>query len=242
MADDSLDISERQIIVHLPEHEDGDIWMHCILIKQREGSTWSVLDAEMSQKFMNLSDLEFRVLERAESFPSDVIDDVLTFNDGDITRTVLNRARRGADARISLMGAGAVGVANSGWVVAETPSKSFEVVLDDDQIDLALLGEDKGVAVVKDIEVFVQKINLDQIDEWKTSKTGMAGDVRLLGTSMDTKGRRYLPFDEGVSLLEETPMVDWRVPGPRGAKEWLTAVATGPGDLQSYHLNWLLLN
>ena len=78
MADDSLDIAERQIIVHLAEHEDGDVWMHCILIKQREGSTWSVLDAEMYQKFMNLSDLEFRVLERAESFPSDVIDDVLT--------------------------------------------------------------------------------------------------------------------------------------------------------------------
>ena len=108
------------------------------------------------------------------------------------------------------MGAGAVGVANSGWVVAETASKSFGVVLDDDQIDLALLGEDKGVAVVKDVEVFVQKINLDQIDEWKTSKTGMAGDVRLLGPFMDTKGRRYLPFDEGVSLLKETPMVDWR--------------------------------
>ncbi|CAK0907206.1 unnamed protein product, partial [Prorocentrum cordatum] len=127
------------------------------------------------------------------------------------------------------------------WVISEAGHLRFAQTLTDQEVEQATLGQTKGVALVNGLEVFVEKIEADRakIEKWKAEREAGAGDLRVLGDHRDASGRRHLTLTEGVSMMRETSFEDWNMPGPRIAKEWLVSVRDGPGDLTTYHSQWM---
>ncbi|CAK0808623.1 unnamed protein product [Prorocentrum cordatum] len=128
---------------------------------------------------------------------------------------------------------------NFGWVVSETSHLRFGQILTDPEVEQATLGQNKGVAIVSDLEVFVEKVQVGQLEAWKTARHAGAGDLRLLGDHRDASGRRHLALAEAVAMMRETDCDDWVSPDPRVAKEWLVSIRDGPGDATSCHGPWV---
>ena len=63
--------------------------------------------------------------------------------------------------------------------------------------------------------------------------------MRLLGTFRDNSGRRQLEFRRGVELMTQTNFDDFPRDGGRAFKEFMDAIAQGPGTITTYHGEWL---
>eukprot|EP00959_Pyramimonas_sp_CCMP1952_P244816 5117342-Pyramimonas_sp.AAC.1 len=78
------------------------------------------------------------------------------------------------------------------WVIAETDHLRFAQVLSDPEVQQATLGQSKGVALVNGMDVFVERIQTNQLEVWKASRQSGTGDLRVLGDHRDASGRRHL--------------------------------------------------
>lgn len=67
-------------------------------------------------------------------------------------------------------------------------------------------------------------------------------DIRVLGDFRDEDRRRSLRFDRAPLLLRESDVPGWHFQGPRVVKEFCTNVREGPGNLVSYHAEWVRLS
>lgn len=71
------------------------------------------------------------------------------------------------------------------------------------------------------------------------SRHAESRDLRVLGLHHAGDRTRHLAFRDTVPLLKESPFEDWKLPAPRAAREWVSAVREGPGDLALYDSEWI---
>ena len=174
------------------------------------------------------------VLERNSMFPANIR--AQTYGFDEISRAELNSLKRRARTQAAILDdAPEEDVDALVWVIAETDHVRFGRLLDEDEIDNAVLGEEKGVCTVEGVEVFCQQLQRSKLDAWKQERSATQGDLRLLGNHRDVSGKRYLAFKDAVPLLRESQFADWIYQGPRATKEWLNAVKEGVGGLTLYH-------
>lgn len=100
----------------------------------------------------------------------------------------------------------------------------------------------KGVIVRGGEEIFIEKVAIDKLEQWKKDKLMDMADVRLLGDHRDASGKRRLDLAKAVSLMREAPDPDFPIAGVRAAKELHEAVLGGPGNFTSYHAEWVRLS
>jgi len=67
-------------------------------------------------------------------------------------------------------------------------------------------------------------------------------DVRLLGRFENSLGVPSLEFGKSVDMLKESPLPGWTFRGPRLVRELLVNIRDGPGNLVSYHAEWVRLS
>ena len=77
------------------------------------------------------------------------------------------------------------------------------------------------------------------LEEWIKTRKAAEVDVRVLPLTLDANGRRELPLREALPRWRNDEQKDWPHEGPRGLQEFLQSVADGPGNLVSYHLEWI---
>ncbi|CAK0890753.1 unnamed protein product [Prorocentrum cordatum] len=236
---DTLDIPEPQVLVHYPNDEGGMFWHHRILVKKITAGVWIAITPDLELVRHNLLEQRHLVLERNSMFPANRRGEVYGFDP--VPRAEILALKRQAAVQAAMLGDGDhdVEMENFVWVVAEVGHSRFAQPLVDAELDQASLGQSKGVALVSGLEVFIEKVQSNQLQEWMTSRSSEGGDLRTLGDHRDSAGRRHLPLSDAISLMRETSFDDWAMPGPRVAKEWLVSVRDGPGDLSSYHGQWV---
>ena len=99
----------------------------------------------------------------------------------------------------------------------------------------------RGVALVDGEEVFCEQVSNEALEAWKEAKSDAAGDARLLGNHV-SNGKRKLELSAAVDLMKGVKPEDAGLSGPPVAKEFLNSVAEGPGNLISYHAEWIRLS
>ncbi|CAK0797517.1 unnamed protein product [Prorocentrum cordatum] len=214
-------------------------WDHRILVKKITAGVWIAIAPDPELVRHNLLEQRHLVLDRNSMFPANRRGEVYGFDP--VPRAEILALKRQAAVQAAILGDGDhdVEMENFVWVVAEVGHSRFAQPLVDAELDQATLGQSKGVALVSGLEVFVEKVQSNQLQEWMTSRSSEGGDLRTLGDHRDSAGRRHLPLSDAVSLMRETSFDDWAMPGPRVAEEWLVSVRDGPGDLSSYHGQWV---
>ncbi|CAJ1358771.1 unnamed protein product [Effrenium voratum] len=131
------------------------------------------------------------------------------------------------------------------WVVSQSGHRKFG-----EEVDAALLEDEtsglafsaKGVVVLDGEEVFVEKVEVQKMEAWRKDRMLEGGDARLLGDHRDASGRRRLDLATAVELMKSEPDDEFPISGVRAAKELHDAICSGPGNLVSYHSEWLRLS
>ncbi|CAK0875914.1 unnamed protein product [Prorocentrum cordatum] len=238
---DTLDIPEPQVLVHYPDDAGGLFWHQRILVKKIAPGIWIAATPDLELVRHNLLEQRHKVLDRNAMFPANIRAQVYGFDP--VPRADILALKRQAAVQAALLGDGDADmeIEHFAWVISEAGHLRFAQTLTDQEVEQATLGQTKGVALVNGLEVFVEKIEADRakIEKWKAEREAGAGDLRVLGDHRDASGRRHLTLTEGVSMMRETSFEDWNMPGPRIAKEWLVSVRDGPGDLTTYHSQWM---
>ncbi|CAK0907658.1 unnamed protein product [Prorocentrum cordatum] len=239
---DTCDFPEPQVLVHYPDDAGGVIWHHRILAKKITAVVWIVITPDLELVRHNLLEQRHVVLARNSMFPA--AQRAQTYGFDPVPRAELLALRRQAAVQAAILGDDDqdMEIENNAWVIVETDPLRFAQVLSDTEVQQATLGQSKGVALVNGMEVFVERIQTNQLEAWKASRKSGTEDLRVLGYHRDASGRRHLALSEAVSLMRETTFDDWIMPGPRVVKEWLTSIRNGPGDLTSYHGQWVRLS
>ena len=233
----SLDIKQLQVLFHFPGDAHGFDWHHRVLLKKLGGGKWIVLDPDLAIGRADLNTQAHVVLERNAPFPA--AQALATYAFDPLSKQQLDGCMRRAEAMAMVFDdQDVVELDAFNWVVADVHHPSFGAQLSDAEMLNANIGFAKGFTEVNGEEVFVEKIKISDLDDWKKQRMGDEGDLRLLGNHRDSSGARHLPLSFAVGLMRESTFDDWKYMGPRAAKEYVTAVRDGPGDLTSYHHQW----
>lgn len=238
MAELSLDVPEIQVLVNYPADADGMYWHHRILLHRVGGGDWITLTPDHEFQRHDLSTQAHRVLERHAPFPSDISDEVYAHDP--IARGVLQAFKRQSQIMAAVLGEGAVDELDTvAWVIADAAHKDFGAVVDANLMNTpatCLTFASRGVVVREGEEIFVERINLKDLESWKNEKGKELGDVRLLA------GKRRLDLSAAVALMHEGKDPEFPVTGVRAAREFHDSVAYGPGNFLSYHSEWMRLS
>lgn len=89
------------------------------------------------------------------------------------------------------------------------------------------------------VETYIEEIAANKLEGWRNQNDEALANVRLLGDHKDAAGRRSLTLSEALSLMWKTDAKDFPLPGVRCVFELLQSVAEGPGNLISYHAEWI---
>ena len=242
--DFTLDIPETQVVVNYPADADGFLWHHRILLCRVEGAIWLTLTPDLEIQQHDLSGIRHKVLDRRSAFPPEIAAEIYAHDP--ISRASLNHYKRQAQTMAVILGQGELPDLDlSRWVVCDSSRSDFgqeidEMILRDANTGLAF--SSKGVIVRGGEEIFIEKVAIDKLEQWKKDKLMDMADVRLLGDHRDASGKRRLDLAKAVSLMREAPDPDFPIAGVRAAKELHEAVLGGPGNFTSYHAEWVRLS
>ena len=244
MADLTLDIPEVQVLVNYPLDPGGFYWHHRILLHRIEGSSWLTLTPDLDVQRHDLGAVQHRVLDRKSPFPADIAGEVYAHDV--LGRAQLNGYKRRAKIQASILGEGDIEDSESAeWIVCDVSHEDFAKPIDSGLLTNQATGlafSGKGVVLLNGEEVFVERVLVKDIDDWRRRKTLEGGDDRLLGDHRDASGRRRLDLSAAIELMKNSDDKEFPISGQRAALEYHTAVAGGPGNFLSYHAEWLRLS
>eukprot|EP00438_Fugacium_kawagutii_P013877 Skav219716 [mRNA] locus=scaffold301:31513:32607:+ [translate_table: standard] len=200
-------------------------------------------DLEVCRHDLNV--LQHQVLSRACEFPPEHQGNLYCFDP--VSRATLESKKRIAVIQAQILGDEDPGEAIAYvWVVAEKSHAQYGEVVAEDMMNDPSTGvafEQKGVTTIDGEEVFVQRMASSEVESFKKKTSDDEQDLRLLGVHKDRSGKRKLDLNDSLTLMKETTLDDFPLSTDvRAAKEFLTAVNDGPGNLQRYHTEWQRLS
>lgn len=235
---DTLDVAEPQIIVEYPDDPSGCYWHHRILVEKLSPGVWLAItpDGELQQH--DLNEESYKVLERNSMYPA--AQRPYVYGCRPLPRAQFLALKRRATIQAQVVGADAEDEATTEhWVVAEVGHPKFGEVVPESELDDSVLGRTKGAAELDGTEVFIELVGVGQAPSAAGAAAESSEELRLLGLHRSGDSTRHLALRDAVPLLRESAFDDWRLPGPRAAREWISAVRDGPGDLTMYDAEWV---
>ena len=247
MADEikSLDIADKQLLVHKGAAVDQECpYHHIILLHRVSEARWIVLThnarGEVVRANEDLDTQSYVVVRRASAFPQHAADEGLLYFD-EIDPLDLKQHKR--DAREEAHLQGGEGEAADGaqvWRFSDPNLKSFTKqveadVLEDEYKFVQLGGH--GVAVIEDTVYRCEQVDAADFDTWRKNSIQDAHGSRLLPKSLMPR-----TLMEYLSSFDQVDRPDWTFDGSRVAREWLQGISRGPGNMVSYHAEWTRLS
>lgn len=218
-------------------HYDGDDfeWHHRILLKKIARGRWVSLTPDHDLVLHDLENERHRVCERNAVFPAENV-----YAHDEISRGELDAFRRRAVLQAAILDDGPGGDVDAEiWVFAEPSHAKFGTEVPEEVLDGAAVLATKGVGSFEGGETWIERVSVSGLDEWRRLRRESAGDLRLLGDHRTASGRRHLELRDALPLFRDTKFDDWPLAGPKVVPEFLRSVAEGPGNLTSYHHEWM---
>jgi len=239
----TLDIADPQVIVEYPLDAGGFYWHHRVLLHRIAPGVWISLTPDLELKRYDLNVQEHMLVGRATAFPPNQAQYVYAHDA--ISAVQLRHWRRQAKVMAGVLGGDEiVEVEDMPWLITDPAHDKFgeevgEDIINDDELFVNIGA--RGVAMIDGAELFVEQVPRADVKKWKDDRSASGGDIRLLGNHV-VAGKRKLDLAVAVTLMKGDKPNDAGLSGPPVAKEYLTSVADGPGNLVSYHSEWLRLS
>lgn len=244
--DETLDVAGPQILLYSGDDAHGVRWHHRVLLCRATAGVWLGLSPDLEIERIDLNESVHEVLDRRGGFP-EYIDPEEIYAFDPVSDAFLQPYRRRARLQAALLGdsVDAGDVTRHVWVVSDRSSPSFGQEIDrrlfsDPSTGIAL--ESHGVVMIGGAEMFVEKVDVADLEAWRGKQRDRDGDERTLGDHRDGAERRLLSLSEAVALMRESDLEGFPFDGVRAAKEFHQSVALGPGNMSSYHSEWLRLS
>lgn len=232
------------MLVHYPADPAGLTWHHRLLLHRVDAGDWITLTPDLEFQRHDLSTHAHRILERNSPFAADVADSVYAHDP--LSRAQVLQFKRQSQVMAAVLGEGSVDEMDSmAWVVADATHDKFGSVVDAQLLASEATGlafTSRGVVMMEGEELFVERIILKDLEDWKAQKGKELGDVRLLGDHRDAACKRRLDLQAAVALMHAPEDKEFPIAGTRAAKELHESISEGPGNLLSYHAEWLRLS
>ena len=239
----TLDITDPQVIVEYPLDAGGFFWHHRILLHRIAPGVWISLTPDLELKRYDLNVQEHMLVGRAAAFPTNQAPYVYAHDP--ISVAQLRHWRRQAKVMAGVLGGDEIlEIEDMPWLIIDPAHSKFgeevsEDIINDEELFVNIGA--RGVAMIDGAELFVEQVARTDIQKWKDDRSTSGGDIRLLGNHV-VAGKRKLDLTVAVTLMKGDKPNDAGLAGPPVAKEYLTSVAEGPGNLVSYHSEWLRLS
>ena len=141
----TLNVREPQVLIHYPADNAGFYWHHRVLLRRLAAGRWVCLTPDHELVQHDLVAEEHIILDRNSAFPAAQAAHVYAHDE--IGRAALEVFRRRAETMAALLGdAPAADAEAVEWAVAEANRADLGGVLDEDQLDSAILCSGKGLA------------------------------------------------------------------------------------------------
>ena len=138
---------------------------------------------------------------------------------------------------------------NAHWRVADVDSKRFgEIIPPGELLDgssnvILRIGDIQKRLHHKGSEILTLEL-VEDFSAWSERKRpglpgGDAGDLRLLGCSRLSSGKRQMSLVDALTKMSDTKFDDWPHRGPKAVREFLESVAENGGDIANYHSSFL---
>lgn len=200
----TLDIPEVQVLVSYPNDPNGLTWHHRILLHRVDAGDWITLTPDLEFQRHNLATQQHRVLDRSMPFPQDIENEIHAHDP--ISRASVANYKRQSQVMAAILGEGAIDELDTvGWVIADPSHPNFGEVVDAQLMANEATGvgfTTKGVVLRENEELFVEKIAMPDLDDWKAKKGKELGDFRLLEDHRDNAGKRRLD----LTLVQRWPL------------------------------------
>ena len=206
-----------------------------------DGSSWVVATPDGDIYGDDLSNYTFVSWAANTAVPADMNGESYIFPAIDAATFRILRQRAREIAR--LLGSN-VDVDNPVWVVADASSPRFgERVPEADLLDAnkVVLKRTMGVWEDDGTEHMIRSMPAADVDNFKADAGG-GGDLRVLSVSRDGVGRRNKELRAALAEMVQTDFDDFPLQGERVALEYLTSVRDGPGNLTTFHSEFMRLS
>jgi len=232
----SLNIKEPQILINYPNDPTFQ-WHHRILLRKVTAGQWIALTPDLDLVRHDLTTERHRLCARHQDFP---VPAGQIYAHDEISRAELDRFRRLAAMQAMLLSdEPSQDFDSEVWVVSDPTSKQFGTEVPEEAFADALVQTNKGVAIIKDEEVWIERVEAGKLEEWKKTRRDTSRDLRLLGDHRSANGHRVLDLKAAVELFRDTKFDDWPLIGPKVVPEFMHSVVAGAGSLTSYHHEWV---
>ena len=179
----SLDVSEDQVLVNFPQDTDGFYWHHRLLLHRVSGGVWLWLSPDYEIVRHDLGAIPHRIIERRSPFPADIADEIYAHDP--IGKSTLSAFKRQAKVQAAILGDGDIDYSEAYvWVIWEPQHPKFGVGADVGLINNGATGlafSTKGVIIDQGEEIYVERVLVNDLEDWRKRKTLEGGDDRLLG-------------------------------------------------------------
>ena len=237
----TLNIGEPQVLVHFPRVADGLTWRHRILLHRIADGRWVTLDPDHNLVIHDFGTVRHEVLSRASAFPA--ARSALVYAHDPVDAGTLKAFKRQAKLQAAIWGHEDPGeMAEFAWVVADPSDACFGETISDEAFEEAAALEERGVALHKDRERFVEKVARTDLEGWLGQRRVEGHDSRLLRLG-PTSSKSILELTEAVNAMRPEPTQPrWKFDGPRACAEFLEQIRDGSGNFTSYHSEWIRLS
>lgn len=252
----SLDISELQMLVEFPGDLNNLDYHHRILWYRVDRSTWIISTPDYDVYEEDYDGMTVIPLNRNSPYPAQYAGMMYVPNAANLMMQYQDMKRQ-ADSLAVVRGCadrpGVPAPAGDGgggqWRVADVDSKHFGNIiphgeLSDPQTNVMLeAGEARKRLHLKGGEILTLEL-VEDYDKWKEAKRpglpgGDAGDLRILGCSRLSSGKRQLSLMKALETMHPEAFSDWPHRGPKATKEFLESVLENGGDLSTYHASFM---
>ena len=243
MADEdvykALDISFTQVLVHVGSATDRECpYHHRVLLRRVAGSSWVYLSPNLERFIMDLSEEEYTIVPRLSIFPEHALQAGLLYHDP-ISSAALKQHARAAKEEANLQGGdGDAADLFCQWRFSDPADPKFGGVVDAELIeDPETFSElsGYGLVCVQGAIHSCQMVEDSEFDEWRGKIIAEVHDDKIVVGTPPRALQEYLDRTKEAKRK-------WRFDGSRVCREWLRAVAEGPGNLTSYHSEWIRLS
>ena len=246
MATRSLNVRQAQVLVNYPEDDHGLCWHHRVLLARVRESEWITLTPDLDYETLDMGEIDHEVLDRNARFPDWSRGQLYAFDQDALGAGELLQHERVAKRRADILGAQNNLVESAVvWMVSEPGHAKFGRELPDEiqeDGDAFVNLQSRGLALWDGEVLNLSRVDAGDLEQSRRDMRDKCVDVRVLGTFVDSNGKRDLGFSKGVGLLREPSLPDWPFQGPRLCLELLQCVRDGPGNFVSYHAEWARLS
>ena len=246
MASKALNIKNVQVLVNYPADANGLLWHHRVLLYRIANGRWVALTPDEEVLVLDLDRIEHQVLERSCKFPPWSAGITYSFDEDQYGDREMAELVRYAKLQAAVLSADHVEeeATVDKWMVADPGDPKFGSAVPDDLVssDAFVFLGDRGLVRWDGSVRECVSVRSEDLESRRTELHKERADVRVLGNFVDSSGRRHLEFGRAIGLLKEPPMADWNLVGPRVVREFLQNVLDGPGNLVSYHAEWVRLS